>query len=121
MYRGRGGSESRGNILPAWDRRAGCGHVRAPYDGTRARVDGVWDRVAQSEVLATVDGKARLCGVSLGDNLTEEVRALHVDFEGLDLQDDLEDAVDDGEDEVEEGQLRERYAVHLWRASSCLG
>lgn len=81
---------------------------------TRTRVNGCWNwnGVAQAQVIAQ-DHESLLRRVSLGNDVAEEARGTHVNVEGLDLENDLDDAVDDGKKEINKRESGKCDAIHL--------
>ena len=74
--------------------------MTVPDDRAGAGVDGARDRLAHAEV-AIVDGKAGIRCVALLNEVLEEFGSVGVGDKGLDLEDDLDNAVEDRKSEVE--------------------
>jgi hypothetical protein len=91
---------------------------RAPDGLTALGAESFRDRVTDIEVLVLIDGKtlpALNSGITLDQDIVEDCCGLLVDYEGVDLKNDLDKAMAEGEEEVNDCELRHGDAIPLSR------
>ena len=88
--------------------------MTVPDDCAGAGIEGARYRLAHAQV-AIVNGKARVRRVALPDEVLEEFGGVGVGDKGLDLKDDLDNAVEDRKSEVELREPGEGDPIPLCR------